>query len=239
MRVVIFLLTFINLIFFTSSIVWSNDLQKIFEDCEKGDCTAFFTLLLNNAEQGDVEAQFGVASFYRDGKGTIQNYEEAIKWFKIAAEQGFAPSQFNLGVAYSKGIGIEQDKKEAVKWYQLSAEQGDVQAQFNLAFMFKRGEGVEQSFEQTLKYYRLSAEQGFAESQRNLGMMYYEGEGVTQNYEEAYKWTYLAFINDDKNKNIQDNLDFFANNLTQAQIDKTQKILIAHIKIIYLKTTFL
>ena len=54
--------------------------------------------------------------------------------------------------------------------------------------------------------------------------MYYEGAGVIQNYEEAYKWTYLAFINDGKNQNIQDNLDFFENNLTQVQIDKTQKL---------------
>ena len=46
----------------------------------------------------------------------IQDYVEAIKWYRLAAEQGYADAQNYLGVAYDSGDGVEQDFVEAVKW---------------------------------------------------------------------------------------------------------------------------
>jgi uncharacterized protein len=70
-----------------------------------------------------------------NGQGVPQDYNEAVKWFRLSAEQGDAEAQYNLGWMYYEGQGVPQDYKEAVKWYRLSAEQGNERAQINLAMM--------------------------------------------------------------------------------------------------------
>ena len=44
-----------------------------------------------------------------NGQGVPQDYEEAIKWYRLAAEQGYASAQYNLGVMYDNGDGVPQD----------------------------------------------------------------------------------------------------------------------------------
>ncbi|MEF3269423.1 SEL1-like repeat protein, partial [Campylobacter jejuni] len=38
-----------------------------------------------------------LASFYFEGTGMVQNYEEALKLYRQAAEQGYSESQYKLG----------------------------------------------------------------------------------------------------------------------------------------------
>ena len=40
------------------------------------------------AEQGQVDAQYNLGSFYRKGWGVPKDYAEAVKWYRKAAEQG-------------------------------------------------------------------------------------------------------------------------------------------------------
>ncbi len=85
---------------------------------------------------------------YYHGEGVLQNFEEANRWFRLAAEQGYSDAQYVLAQVYENGTGVPQNRAEAAKWYRLAAEQGNVDAQFNLALMYNRGEGVLQSFEE-------------------------------------------------------------------------------------------
>ena len=72
------------------------------------------------AEQGDALAQYILGLYYEDGQGVIQDYEEAVKWIRLAAEQGNEVAQNNLGLCYEHGEGVIQDYKEAYKWYLLA-----------------------------------------------------------------------------------------------------------------------
>ena len=101
-------------------------------------------LLLDKATAGDVEAQYIIGSMYRRGTGVAQDFEEAAKWFRLAAQQGHAPSQNALGLLYERGIGVEQMLEKAVYWYRRAAEQGFGPAQTNLGFMYMSGNGVPQ-----------------------------------------------------------------------------------------------
>ena len=51
-------------------------------------------------------------------------YEEAVKYYKLAAEQKHDKAQFNLGRCYEKGIGVIKDTEEAAKYYKFAADQG-------------------------------------------------------------------------------------------------------------------
>jgi FOG: TPR repeat, SEL1 subfamily len=68
----------------------------------------------------------------------MNNYREAVKWFRLAAEQGDAKAQYNLGWCYYNGQGVTKNYKETVKWYTLAAQQGDAGAQFYLQKLTKK-----------------------------------------------------------------------------------------------------
>ena len=162
---------------------------------------------------------------YKLGQGVQQDYEEAVKWYRLGAEQGDIDAQYNLGLMYENGQGVQQDYKEAVKWYRLGAEQGGVNAQYNLGLMYSTGKGTPQSHKESIKwllkvaeqnqvvtsmkaqrliranYHQLHkqiAEEGDSYAQRFLGASYYLGLGVTQDYAEAAKWYKKAAEKEDR-----------------------------------------
>ena len=77
-------------------------------------------------------AQYGLGYMYYEGQGVPQDYEEAVKWYRLAAEQGDAEAQCGLGEMYYGGEGVPQDYAEAIRLWKLAAEQGDEEAQYNL-----------------------------------------------------------------------------------------------------------
>ena len=63
------------------------------------------------------------------------DYQEAVKWYRLAAEQGKNVAQFELGAMYANGKGVPQDFVQAHKWLNLAAsritprKEDDVEAQ--------------------------------------------------------------------------------------------------------------
>jgi len=101
---------------------------------------------------------------YDNGKGTPQDYKQALKWYRIAAEQGHAKAQYSLAIMYDNGKGTPQDYKQALKWYTKAAEQGLAQAQYSLAIMYDNGEGTPQDYVRAHMWYNLSAARGVADA---------------------------------------------------------------------------
>lgn len=91
------------------------------------------------ATNNDVTAQYFLGRVYFDGIGVDQDYDEAAKYFRLAAEQGFAGAQNSLGWAYLHGMGLPPDAREAMKWFQKAADQGNTRAEVNLAWMYAQG----------------------------------------------------------------------------------------------------
>ena len=80
---------------------------------------------LKAAEQGNMEAQYHLGILYASDLGIVApneyevrfarkfksppNYEEAAKWFQMAAEQGDVNSQYYLSYQFRDGLGVKQD----------------------------------------------------------------------------------------------------------------------------------
>jgi TPR repeat protein len=64
---------------------------------ERGDYATAKRIWQPLAEQGNAAAQYSLGNMYDSGRGTPQNYAEALKWYHKAAEQGYAKAQNNLG----------------------------------------------------------------------------------------------------------------------------------------------
>ena len=56
------------------------------------------------AAQGDPKAQFDLGSAYFYGKGVVQDYVEALRWYKKAAGQEEPRAENALGYMYVNGI---------------------------------------------------------------------------------------------------------------------------------------
>ena len=72
-----------------------------------------------------------MAIFYKNGYGTDKNYNEAIKWFELAAKQGHREAQYELAVCYKNGYGTDKNYNEAIKWFELAAKQGQKKLNMN------------------------------------------------------------------------------------------------------------
>ena len=105
----------------------------------------------------DEWAQTRLGSIYAEGQGVPQDYQEAVKWYRLAAAQGYAPAQSSLGLAYEKGQGVPQDYREAVKWYRLAAAEENQFAQINLGVMYSNGTGARQDFVRAHMWFTLAA----------------------------------------------------------------------------------
>lgn len=151
-----------------------------------------FELLLRQARQGDVGAQFHLARMFELGGQVPQDYGAAVKWYREAAERGVPAAQNNLGLMHEKGHGLAQDYRQAMKWYRKGADGGNAEAQSNLGQLYEKGHGVAQDYRQALRWFSKAAEQGLARAQYNLGSMYYGGQGMQQDYSRALEYYHSA-----------------------------------------------
>ena len=76
------------------------------------------------AEKGDAAAQNNLGTMYRKGKGVLEDYKEAVKWYRKAAEQGHDVAQNNLGVMYGFGVGVLQDYVSSYAWANIAGANG-------------------------------------------------------------------------------------------------------------------
>lgn len=151
------------------------------------------------AAKGDPSAQFEVGARLAEGKGTNQNFSEAMRWYHRAAAQGFAQAQYRLGTLYERGLGTKADLGYARDWYQRAAEQGNVKAMHNLAVLAAGNNGASGPDYQTAStWFMKAADRGLADSQYNLGVLFESGLGVGKDVKAAYKWFALAAKGGDK-----------------------------------------
>src|ERR1041384_6338872 len=88
---------------------------------KSGDYALAAKEFMADATQGNAVAQYNLGILYHDGRGVPKDFNEAVRWFRLAAEQGTAPGasdgQFLLAWSYQEGEGVPKDYKEAARWY--------------------------------------------------------------------------------------------------------------------------
>jgi len=113
-----------------------------------------------------IFAQNNLGLLNANGQGVTQDYQEAVKWYRMAAEQGNALAQYNLGLLTFNGKGATQDYEEAARLYRLAAEQGLASAQYALGWMYANGQGVEQDHVRAHMRFNLAENKGNSNAQK-------------------------------------------------------------------------
>jgi TPR repeat protein len=140
--------------------------------------------LLAQAENGDREAEWGVADRYADGckdkRGKVivrRSPAKAAQWFRRAAEHGSGPAQNNLGILLSNGTGVRKNVEESLMWLRRAIRAGDSCARHNIAITYRENG----DFKTAVKWFRKAAEADDADALIQLGIHYYWGKGVRKN----------------------------------------------------------
>ena len=75
-----------------------------------------FKLLHTAALLGDAESQFLVGAMYNNGKGTVEDNLEALKWLNESAHNGYPKAQLRLAYMLSAGEFVKKDEEAALVW---------------------------------------------------------------------------------------------------------------------------
>jgi transposase InsO family protein len=64
-----------------------------------------------------TEQPNNLRNMYANGDGVLKDYNEAAKWYRVAADQGSSFAQSTLGITYDGGLGVPQDYIQAHMWW--------------------------------------------------------------------------------------------------------------------------
>jgi len=171
---------------------------------------------LQEAKQGNSNAQYDVATMYQNGRGVKSDRSKAIEWYNKSAaqdnakaanrlkllkankerfrkvlsqaEKGNADNQYKLGKMYSKGVGTSIDNRKAATAFESAALQGHAKAEYKLGLHFYEGSGVKRNRATAYKWFKAAAEQNDPAAQYYLGKMFATGSGVRKNYTTSLEW---------------------------------------------------
>ena len=171
---------------------------------------------LQEAKQGNSNAQFDVGSMYNNGRGVSPDRDKAIEWYNKAAaqdnqkavsrlkllqaneerfrkeltssENGNKESQYKIGNMYTEGIGTNINLVKAAEAFELSARQGYAKAEYKLGLAHYEGTGVKTNKKTAYKWFKQAAEKNYPAAQYYLGKMYATGKGVKRDYATSLEW---------------------------------------------------
>ena len=138
-------------------------------------------------EANDPDLMYLTGLMFDRGEGVPRDYQEAFRWYVLAAGAGQPGAMNSLGLMYALGHGVSQDHSEAMKWWTRAAEGGSIAALTNIATTYYTGLGVQQSYPEAAKWFQLAADKGDANAMNTLGVMYAQGLGVARERRNAIK----------------------------------------------------
>lgn len=154
-------------------------------------------IVRHHANSGEVTAQLYLAEMLLQGKDFVENAEEAVQWFRMAAKGGNAEAQYNLAVALLYGIGTPRNVNEAVEWYKLAAQQEDdkeiqKEAQNKLEMCLALGTDCPADETEAVERLVAATQQGDARAYYQLGLIGLYGTTEIQNTSMAVACLFVA-----------------------------------------------
>lgn len=127
-------------------------------------------VLLQQAQQGDLDGQFQLGSLYFSGKPQ-KDLKQAEYWWKQAADKGHSMAAVSLAYLYTGRDNPEYSNPVLMlKYLNQSASAGNPMAQHILGTLYLRGEqGVPQDNAQAKRLFQSACQHNYAASCKALG----------------------------------------------------------------------
>jgi len=176
------------------------------------------SLLTKAAEGGHPHARYALGFVAYQG----ENYEEARKWYQLAAKEGHISAAAALGAMLYYGEGGASEPHQAIEWLLIGAEADISYAQY---LMYEIYSGAERRIPydtvKSLYWAERAAENGDADAMLVIGRAYEEGVGRTKDLDKG-----IAFYKEATKQDLCDAYlrlgGTFHNNMYGAPQDKEQ-----------------
>lgn len=144
------------------------------------------------AEQGDLKSQKTLGYIH----GEINNEEESLKWYGMAAEQGDIEAMYYYSdTALDSSIEDPEIEKRAWNYLLASAESGYHSAEYLLATIYKNEDGEHYDMMKAIYWYEKADASSDADdygAAYRLANIYHLGRGVPVDLEKALHWYKVA-----------------------------------------------
>ena len=124
-----------------------------------------------------------ICSFQRD-------FDNAIKYYKLAIEKDCHYALFNLGNLYHN-VPEKKDLNKAIRYYEMAIEKNYKYALYCLAYVYHYQQ-EKKDLDKAIKYYKLAVDNGVSDAMNNLGYLY---EIEKHDLNEAIKYYKMAIEN--------------------------------------------
>ncbi|KKB08610.1 SEL1-like repeat protein [Devosia chinhatensis] len=144
---------------------------------------------LQLAEQGDAVAQSNLGGLYLTSALGAPNYEEAVRWFRMAAEKDNVSALVSLGHLYRVGVNqaIPMDRAGAIEYFRRADAQGSSEAAYFFGELTLQNQSSVTAPD-GVNAIRRSAEAGFPPAMHRIGTFLQSGTYTTKDIEKAITW---------------------------------------------------
>ena len=111
----------------------ANLFDQAGERFQAGDHAGAAEIVRKAADAGNAEAQYALATMYKEGRGVPQDVAEAASLMGIASVAGNVDAMVEYAIAQFNGSGIAKNEAAAAKLFLIAARRGSAIAQDRLA----------------------------------------------------------------------------------------------------------
>jgi TPR repeat protein len=190
--------------------------QYVKEDKEKSDM-----LFLKAADNGNKEAQYGLAVSNLFSEGALQNLPEAYKWLEKAGEQGHQKAIYSLGQVYLEGKEIKQNLVAAYKWFYISALLGNSKSIYQLALLLLDNKHFKKQEQSGMKWLKKSADMGNVDAEYKIANIYLE----QKEYKDGLKYLKQCALQGKKEALYELGVIYLQNNFVKRNYENAFKYL--------------
>lgn len=148
---------------------------------------------LEEIENNNADAACNLGSLYYTGRIGSRDFEQAVKYYTIAADGGCRAAQENLGYCYYYGRTGEKDYKKAFHYFALGAFDGHLNSLYKIGDMYRNGFYVDKSEIEAFRIYQHCLETLTEEAlplvgadiMMRMGDCYFDGVGVETDFRKA------------------------------------------------------
>jgi hypothetical protein len=112
------------------------------------------------ADAGNAEAQYALATFYKEGTGVEKDMDKAVRLLQAAALADNIDAEVEYAIALYNGTGTPRNQPAAVALLRKAAKQGSAIAQNRLARVLASGQGVPMDKVEALKWHLVAKTAG-------------------------------------------------------------------------------
>lgn len=107
----------------------------------------------------DAQSMLNIGCVYHwHSKETLENFFNAMGWYKKAADLGNIVAIRNIGFLYLHGKGVPQDEAKAFELIKQAADKGNVYATYCTGILYYNGNGVQKDGYKALEWFRKAAD---------------------------------------------------------------------------------